>query len=188
MISLSLYMGMLVTDEERDKLEHIYINYKKIMSVIASRKVGKYHAEEDVVHNAILKLIKYLDRIDIDDSKSMILVKVITNSCALDWLKHEFPQAYDQTSLEDIPVDIEDEYILPPDVLIMNEERYEQIVQCIKDISETNRDACELRFVLGMNEKEISELLNITQKNVSVRITRGRREIINKLKEMGYNG
>ena len=187
MLSLSLYVGMLETNEDRDKLEYIYTNYKKIMTAIAYEKVGKYQAEEDVVHNAILKLIKYLDRIDIEKNETMILVKVITNSCALDWLKHKFPKSFTQTYLEDIPVDIEDEYTLPPASQIISEEGFDEIVRCIRSINNTNRDACELRFLFGMNEKEIADILNITPKNVGVRITRGRKEIINKLKEAGYN-
>lgn len=187
MIPISLYISMIENEEDRSKLEQIYKSYKKIMMIVANKHVGKYQVEEDVVHDAIIKLRNYLDRIDLDDPQAVIFIKVVTNSCALDWIKHRFPRDYKETSFEDIPVDLPDETILSPVEQILSEEGYETLVKYVKSINETNRDACELRFIFKMSEKEIADILNISTKNVSVRVLRGRKEIIQKLEEAGYN-
>lgn len=186
MLSFSLYTVEL-EEEERDKLDRIYAKYKKIMTIVAHEKVGIYQAEEDVVHNAILKLIKYLDRIDLEDPKSAIFVKVVTNSCAMDWLKHRKLKFPTGASLEDIPVEIEDKDTLPPNVQMINEEGYDRVVECIRSIGKTYRDTCELRFIFNMSEKEIADILNISVKNVGIRVLRGRKEIIKKLRCAGYD-
>ena len=64
MFPLSLYLYTLETEEDRGKLTIIYEEYLSSMSRVARIYVGKYQAEEDVVHNAIMKLIDNLDKID----------------------------------------------------------------------------------------------------------------------------
>ena len=67
----------------------------------------------------------------------------------------------------------------------MTKDGYEQLIRYIGEMSDTYREVCQLRFICGLKEREIAEALGITQKNVTARIARGRRQLIEKIKE-GY--
>ena len=56
MISISVLLCSLETEEDRDKLSAIYEKYLPLMSFVACRYVGRYNAEEDVVHDAIITI------------------------------------------------------------------------------------------------------------------------------------
>ena len=80
MIDLSIYLMAVESDKKKDKLEIIYTEYLTVMTHTAIDYVGKYHAEEDVVHNAIIKIISYLDRINLSNimfEYSVIMLRMI---------------------------------------------------------------------------------------------------------------
>lgn len=64
MLSPSLYLQGTEDEESKDKLSWIYENYLAAMLYTAKKYVGRHQVEEDVVHNAILKIIDNLDHID----------------------------------------------------------------------------------------------------------------------------
>ena len=60
-----LIFAMLVSSEEdRTKLEQIYIKYKKLMYYIAMDILKDTHESEDVVQNSIIKTAKYIEKIE----------------------------------------------------------------------------------------------------------------------------
>ena len=65
----------------------------------------------------------------------------------------------------------------------MTEDGYQKLIECIHALGDTYREVCDLKFVSGYREREIAEILGISEKNVSVRIFRGRRKLIEMLKE-----
>ena len=181
MLPIALYLSVIDSDENRDKLTVIYDKYLGTMSKIARQYVAKYQAEGDVVHNAILKIIDNLDKIDLDyDVGTYCYVCKITKSCAIDWLRKENKYLCDDICECDYMVKSDEP--LPLDKII-SEEGYNYLIQCIRSMSETYRDVCELKFVCGLKEREIAKVLNISEKNVSVRIVRGRKLLIDMLKE-----
>ena len=56
----------------------------------------------------------------------------------------------------------------------------------IRAMPETYRAALEMRFVLEMTHKEISKALGISETAAANRVSRGRKLLIEKLKEEGY--
>ena len=61
MHALALYLCNIASEEDQDKLTILYNTYLDIMMYTARKYVGPYQAEEDVVHNAILKIIANLE-------------------------------------------------------------------------------------------------------------------------------
>lgn len=181
MLSLSFYLCDIESEANRDKLTIIYSTYLDVMMYTAKKYVGIYQAEEDIVHDAILKVIDNLDKIDLTKTtQTKSFVCIITKSCAIDWLrkrKHDVA-----TSLDDIPVTLEDDE-RPPLEYVITEEGYQKLIQCINSLSEIYRDVCELKFVSGFKEREIAKILGISEKNVSVRIVRARKLLKKMLKE-----
>lgn len=56
-------------------------------------------------------------------------------------------------------------------------------MRCIRSLPDTYRLVCELKYIHGCKEREIADILNLTVKNVSVRIVRGRKKLIHMLRE-----
>lgn len=90
MIPISFLLCSLETEEERDKLSEIYERYLPLMTYFAEAIVGKYNAEEDVVHDMVIQLIRNLDKIDPDnDVKTREYIRKVTISRSVDWLRRE---------------------------------------------------------------------------------------------------
>ena len=181
MLELSLYLLSLETEAERDKLILIYTRYLSFMYKVAGKYSNHYGNEDDIVHESILKIIDNLDKIDLNNEiASKCYICTIVKNKARDFWRKE--NRVGMCGVEEVEFALEDEAELPVDSLLMKE-GYERLVNYIGDMSDTYREVCQLKFICGLKEKEIAEILGITQKNVSVRIARGRRQLIEKIKE-----
>jgi len=178
---ISFYLCAIENEAERDKLAIIYDEYLSSMSRTAHKYVGKYQADGDVVHNAILKIIDNLHRINLNDKAATYsYVCRVTYSCAIDWLRHE--RKFLAEDIDKMEYMIESD-VPPPVEQVMSKDGYQHLVQCIRSLKDTYRTACELKFLCGMKEREIAETLGITEKNAGVRIVRGRQALIKMLME-----
>ena len=175
-------MCALDTEAKRNKLEVIYTTYLDTMSKAAHKYVGMYQMDEDIVHEAIMKLIDNLDKIDLDNELSTgCYVRIVTECCAKDWLRRE--KHYQTDNLDDYDYMVDTGEPLPLD-LVVSDEAYAYLVNCIRSLKDTYRSACELKYVVELKEREIADVLGISEKNVSVRIYRGRMILKKMLEEM----
>lgn len=181
MHALSLYLCNIASEEEQEKLTILYNTYLDIMLYTARKYVGRYQAEEDVVHNAILKIIANLEKVDLSQAvQTKSFICIITRNCAIDWLRKRNRE--EAASLDEIPSVLESNE-RPPVDYVMTEDGYQKLIECIHALGDTYREVCDLKFVSGYKEREIAEILGLSEKNVSVRIFRGRRKLIEMLKE-----
>ncbi len=179
---LSLYLSMLETPEQKDKLEFLYTTYYSIMVAVARKKVHDLEIAQDIVHDVILKVIRHIDEIDITDplrTRSYLLTMV--KNQAIDHLRHEKVIAAD--CLDDYAFVLQNDTPLPLE-LILQKDGYEKLISYIRQLSDTYRSACQLKYLNGMKEHEIAAALNISKKAANSRILRGR----NILREMILKG
>ena len=183
MIPISFLLCSLEKEEDRDKLSAIYEKYLPLMSFVACRYVGRYNAEEDVVHDAIITIINNLDDLDLDnEEKTRRYVYKTVRSRSIDWLRHERHSLIVE-DIDDPSIYIEDDIMSPVDQIILKD-GYNYLVQCIRSLKDSYRLVCEMRLIDNMDYEQIAEKLGITKDNASVRYTRG----ICKLKIMMRNG
>jgi len=62
------------------------------------------------------------------------------------------------------------------------------VLECIKMLSEEQRDVLNLYYLHHHSLKEISKLLNLSESAVASRWTRGRKKLISLLERRGYHG
>lgn len=88
---LALYLSMIETEESKNKFEKIYDKYRDLMLYLANRILKEPHLAENAVHDAFLRLIKYIDNIDdIDCHKTKSLIVIVTESASKDiYNKHK---------------------------------------------------------------------------------------------------
>ena len=128
-------------------------------------------------------IIVFLDKIDLDDElRTYGYICRIVKSCAIDWLRKADDMAED---IDEVGSSLEDDE-LPVIDRVIAKDGYEFLVQCIRSLKDTYREVCELRLVYDMSYRQISKELDITVKNVSVRYSRGLKQIKSMLKACGY--
>lgn len=86
---LMLYMSLIETEEEKIKFEKIYVQYRKLMYVCAKEILCSDHLAEDAVHEAFLKITKYLDKIEFPCNKTKRFVVIVVESVAKDIYRKE---------------------------------------------------------------------------------------------------
>ena len=184
MIQISLILSTIDSDEDRDKLSEIYEKYLGLMTSVARKYVGDNSAE-DVVHDSIIRLINDLDEIDLKNvPETRSYIRQAVTWCSLDWLRKE-KNNLDMEDVDDPLLNIEDDILMPLDQII-SEDGYDYLVQSIRSLKDSYRLVCEMHLLDKMTYEQIANKLGITAKNVSVRYTRGMKELKAKLKEGGY--
>ena len=103
---------------------------------------------------------------------------------ARDWWRKE--TRLDVSDITEEEYQLTDEEMTPLDT-ILSRDGYEKILGYIGELSDVYKDVCNLKFVCGMKEREIAEVLGITPKNVSVRIVRGRQKLIARIREENHD-
>ena len=135
MLSPSLYLQGTEDEESKDKLSWIYENYLAAMLYTAKKYVGQHQVEEDVVHNAILKIIDNLDYIDPSEPvKTKNYVCIIVKSCAIDWLRKN--KNYSDTDLDSCTYEVESTEPSPLEQ-VLTQEGYNKLVRCIRSLPDT---------------------------------------------------
>lgn len=178
---LMLFAQLVETEADRDKLTWIYENDLDAMLYTARKYVGAYQAEEDVVHDAILKIIDNLAHIDPEEAaKTRNYVCVIVRCCAIDWLRKR--KKYEEAEFDAAADALESTEPSPVDALL-TKEGYDRLVRCIRALPDNYRTVCELKYLHGCKEREIAEILHITPKNVSVRAVRAKKKLVKMLTE-----
>ena len=174
---LALYMTML--EDERDKRAFLAIHnkyYHKMMKVARRYFTGDHTGAEDAVHESFLKIIENFSKISSLSCEEMepYIVTIVKNT-SIDLLrKQKRLELTDDWSPYERPSHLE-----PGD-------GYGRLVSIIRAMPETYRAALEMCFVLEMTYAQIAQALGITEAAAATRINRGRKLLMEKLREEGY--
>lgn len=169
---LSIYLSMVETDEDKDKIAYIYETYYSSMAFSAGSVLGHNSSYvEDVVHDAMIKIMEILPQIDFSQPNRVeCLCSVIAKNRARDHFKHKGNHGISID--EAITESVEDDSC--PYNILMEKETYAEILRAIYSLDEKYRDVCILKYVNKLKEKEIARVLSLPSGTVSVRIQRGR--------------
>lgn len=177
---LFFYLSALDTQEDRIKFEEIYKKYGKLMKYVAYNILRDDPLAEDAVHNAFLKLMKYLDRIDdVNCHKTKTFVVIVTESVSKDMYAKRKGEA--TVNIEDSEQDI---LIDPPDFESLDTQ---VIADSIGKLPDIYRDVLILKYVHQYKESEIGEILGINSAAVRKRIQRAKEKLAFILEEGEFN-
>ncbi|MCM1269872.1 MAG: sigma-70 family RNA polymerase sigma factor [Faecalibacterium sp.] len=180
---LALYLSLVDSLSDKEKVERIYTRYYGIMMYIA---VGYTQTDaEDVVHDSMLKIIRNIDKIDIsDDLKTKSFCITVARNMAIDYMRKKD----NNTEVYNDDIKTVNKLGDPIEFTEINE-IYTSLRKALESLNETYKTVCTLKYVNGLKEHEIAEVLGLPPKTVSVRIFRGKqilREAIRK--EECYDG
>lgn len=171
---------MIDNAEDKLKFERIYETYKNIMYMVALGILKNEHDAEDIVADAMIKVIKILDRISEDEIRTMKckgLMITITKHLAIDYYRKlkRIPVPMTEIELPGQEQGVEKMYITM--------ENYKEIVECLNSLDDKYKDVLMLKVVHYLASKEIAEILNISEANVNMRFMRAKRELARLMEE-----
>ena len=176
---LWMYMAMLETAEQKDKLAFIYENYAGMMYHVAIGVVGEHYLAEDAVHETFLRLIRIIDEVEIDDPKKLKhFLAVLTHSKSVDAvrkLNKVKPIRDDELMAHSAPVS-------EPEDVALNSIVIEKLVAFVRQLDDKYRAPLSLRW-MGYSIQEIANLLGVPVPTVGTRLARGRERLRRLLKE-----
>lgn len=180
---LEFYLSILDTEEQRDLVRSVYEDYYSLMYYAASDIIKDNTSDvEDAVHQTMMKLIENLDLIDIGDkTKTKNLCCVIAKNKAKDILKRKYNQ---DLPLDEDTITVSEDEIFEP---VFSDETINKVVRSISELSDKYRSVLLLRYINNCKESEIARLLDLNANTVSTRIQRGRRILMEKLREVGIH-
>ena len=171
---LIMFFSMLSDEKDRRALFELYEQYQGMMQRIArSFFPDDPYAVDDVVQTAWMRVVENFSKFhEIPREKRGGYLVIIVKNESLSLLRNRKREILtDEAQSEEVT----DE---PNDAT--------PIIDLIHAMPEIYRAVLELRFVEERSTKEIAELLKLSEGAVDMRIHRGRKLLIRKLKEEGY--
>ena len=175
---------MIDGEENLSKFHRIYEKYKNTMYSVGYTILNNQHDAEDVVENALIKVIDHLyefDTDDIEEDRCKNLIITITRNAAIDyWRKNQ---------KEPVPCEyIESKKVeQSAETAYFDMENYKDIISCINELEDIYKDVLRLRMLHHLSAKETGKILNIAEKHVNVRFMRAKATLARKLEERKKN-
>lgn len=170
---LTLVWSIAEIMDKREKIIELYDRYYPLLCYTVMQKLPPEHHGyiDDIVQDALLDIIEYIDNVDIDDEiKTRSLCVTIARCRAVDHIRKR-----DNNNLS-----LEDTYIKEyredqdPEILLDKRATLDIIVKAISALDDNYREVCRLKYIHQMTEKQIAKILGLTPKAVNMRIMRGK--------------
>lgn len=168
-----VYLLSIADDNDRSKVEEIYLKYQAIMykaalSKLSGRSNAAYEAE-DAVQNAFVKIINHLQSIRFDEGEKCLqtyFISIAVNE-AMNVLRRK-----KSISIDDLPEEMISDNDFVTDLCIRDE--YEQVKRAILQLDDRYRTVMFLYFVEERGGPEISALLDMNLSTIHTTIQRGK--------------
>jgi len=173
-----------IEDNKKAKFEKLYVEYRQAMFHVANSILKDEQLSQDAVHEAFLKLIKYLDKIDeIKCYKTEIFLDIIVKNISINIYNKRNKE--NNLSFDEVQNYIYDENSNVERKLLSKFE-YDKLVQSIMDLPLNYSNVLLLKYIHGYSDDEIADILDISKENVRKRAERGRKKLL-KIIQKGSN-
>lgn len=163
---LAIYLSLVQTPQEKDKVEQLYHAYRHLMKYIALEFLHNDTLAEDAVHDAFLRLIRHLGKIGAPESpKTRSFVCIVARSAAMDVLKAEKKHA--TVAMEDIPEPGQTQNLFATMELKV-------ILAALDSLPAVHKDILALKVYHGLSDGQIAEVLELTATATRKRLQRAR--------------
>lgn len=168
---LSFYLTLADTESEKTKFERIYHTYKGIMLSCAFSILKEESLSEDAVHEAFLRILSNLGKIgEVESARTRGFVLVITENISKNIYNKQnrikiveldenipFNQTTEQTAEQNLTAEL--------------------IAEKIAELPENYKSVLMLKYLNGLNDKEIASVLGISASLARKRLERGRKAL-----------
>ena len=180
-------MAMCEGDESRRFFVDLYLRYKETMMGIAMKYVRDRPAAEDIVHDAVVRLIEKEALLATLDGCTLTAYIVYTvRNTSISYLRR---QKRDRRRLID-PEDgqealsVADLSPLPEEAVLMNE-RADEFGRAWMALPEETRSLLAGKYLLGLSDAELAEQYGCRPDSIRMKLTMARRQALKILREGG---
>ncbi len=185
---------LTVTDDKvrkakQEKVSELFGRYHVSMVMLAKKRLKDMHVysyntdAEDMVQNTFLRIILYIDDIDLSRSESDI--KSYIMSMLVNVINDYVKKLSRQVPCDEIDEERDSEEEFIHSLNITN--RYNDVVDALYRMDRIYSMVMISRFCYGKSIDEISVMTGLTRKGVESRILRGRK-LLKEMMEENYNG
>jgi len=155
-----------------EKLERLYVKYRKLMLKTAYGILRDHHLAEDAVHDVFIKLNENPDLIpDPDSDKAAPYLSVAARNSAKNHLVH----VNRAMKTEDITeVQVEDRSMPDLTDLVADRDAVKRIMTAVRRLDDTYRDVLLLRLAYGYSAKQIAAVTGRKEPTVKKQLQRGK--------------
>ena len=178
---LLLFLLSIADESDHDKIVFLVNHFHKDALAVAKKRLYKksvkeYEAEaEDIVSDVYLKLVQNIKSIDFTKSekeiKSYILISVVNRINLLFKEKEYIEVSIDDYDEKDLSEQDFVEYLVI-------KERYSEVVEAIRELDEKYRIPLTYKYYYEKSNREIADLMEISEETVRKRLQRGRQKLI----------
>lgn len=155
-------------------LESLYYEYRNQMMSVSIKILHDFSTAEDAVQEALIRIAKHIDDIDMQDSKrTRAYVLTITRNAAL--TIHKNRQARCEVSLCEIG-DVETDEGGPMEWVISRLQE-DELRKALQEMPIEQAEVLMLKYAYGYKHKEISAMLNRTEAAVEQQASRGKKRL-----------
>lgn len=178
---LSFYLAIIDNIEDRCRFEELYLSFRFTMLKVAENVLHDFPLAEDAVHEAFLRILPHMSRIDeINCNKTRAFVVIVVKNISLDMLRSQNRHpAAELAEWEELPAGSNTD----PEQALLGKESREAFLQALSVMKKSYADVLALSVAYELSDKEIAAILHITAANVRVRLYRGRQELIQYFRE-----
>lgn len=173
-----IYFSLIESDADKSKFEIIYYEYRDLMFYVANKILNNQQDAEDTVHQAFVKIIEILGKIDEPKCpKTRGLVVTIVEHKAIDLYRKK---------KKSVVVELDEEYYnVPSPSDIEAVDGMSDLARAMALLPTRYRELLLLKYDSGFSEREIAQLLSMTEANVKKTIQRAKVKLGTILEEQG---
>ena len=167
----------------------LYREYRPLMYSIAMRYVNNPSSAEDLVHDALVKLIEKEDTITKLSRCTLTSYIVYTvRNLSKNYLRR---MNLEQRHFADVDLSSSDFLAidnapLPEEVILMSEHR-EEFIEVWNTLPNDTKFLLEGKYILGLSDKELAAEFDCSPNSIRMKLTRARRQVIKLVKEGGFS-
>lgn len=171
------------TEKDLSKIERIYEKYKNLMYKEAYSILHDPHDTEDAVQQAVLRLIRVVDRIRDDDPAMLCnFLKIVVKNVSKDLYNKRIYLNNTEDTIEILEDTASDMGMEVTDIIISNES-VQRISMEIQKLPDKYRDVLLLEKVFGYSREETVVLLNQNYETLKKRMTRAKKKLLEALRK-----
>ena len=166
------YQEVMVLEEDFEQLFHLY--YSRLYNFFFYR-VQNQHLAEDLTSQTFERLMYKRSTLSAEKGKFEVWLFAIARNILNDYFRRQ--KKYPWTSIEQVADSLASQITVEQDVIF--QEDIGQMLELVKGLKEKERNIIAYKFGAQLKNREIGEILNLSEKNVSVMLHR----TLKKLKE-----
>lgn len=157
------------------EMEELYREYRTPMFRVAMAVLRDEGLAEDAVQQAFLKIFQNFEKIDRTNcNKTRSFIVILVRNAAIDLYRVRGRE--NVISFEDLEQPLPARESLPEDAAIAREEG-EAMAGYLEELEEKYRNLLILRYYHGYQNKDIAQLLGMSQTQVALGIYRGKQKL-----------